>query len=125
MLNPSPARLAAARRGVTAFARERQRYARLRRLPAVTLDGREVELQANLELPIELPLVAQSGAHGIGQQYETYEVRRQHLRHNSADCSPRRLAAVSARPWGGRGGETSFAAGIDAVAPVAAFLAMP
>ncbi|HEY3847471.1 MAG TPA: phosphoenolpyruvate--protein phosphotransferase, partial [Acetobacteraceae bacterium] len=65
-LNPSPETLAGARRAVTAFARERQRYARLRRLPAETLDGEQVELQANLELPIELPLIAQSGAHGIG-----------------------------------------------------------
>ena len=51
---------------MTAFARERQRYARLRRLPAVTQDGQAVELQANLELPIELPLIVQSGAVGIG-----------------------------------------------------------
>ncbi len=65
-LNPSPARVAAARRAVTAFARERQRFGRLRRLPAVTLDGKLVELQANLELPLELPLIAQSGAQGIG-----------------------------------------------------------
>lgn len=66
VLNPSPATLVAARRAVTAFARERQRYSRLRRLPAVTLDGEAVELQANLEIPIELPLIAQSGAVGIG-----------------------------------------------------------
>ncbi len=65
-LNPSPERLAAARRAVTAFARERQRFGRLRRLPAVTLDGETVELQANFELPVELPLIAQSGAQGIG-----------------------------------------------------------
>ena len=65
-LNPSSATLAAARRAVTAFARERQRYARLRRLPAETMDGAAVELQANLELPLELPLIAQSGAVGIG-----------------------------------------------------------
>ena len=58
--------MAAARRAVTAFARERQRFARLRRLPAETLDGEAVELQANLELPMELPLIAQSGAVGIG-----------------------------------------------------------
>lgn len=65
-LNPSAATLGAARRAVTAFARERQRFARLRQLPAVTFDGEPIELQANLELPIELPLIQQSGAFGIG-----------------------------------------------------------
>lgn len=66
VLNPGAPTLMAARRAVTAFARERQRYAKLRRLPAETADGETVELQANLELPIELSLIAQSGAHGIG-----------------------------------------------------------
>jgi phosphoenolpyruvate-protein phosphotransferase len=66
VLNPSTATMASARRAVTAFARTRQRYARLRRLPAVTQDGVPVELQANLEIPIELPLIVQSGAIGIG-----------------------------------------------------------
>ena len=66
VLNPSYETLTAARRAVAAFARERQRYARLRRLPAETTDGEAVELQANLELPMELPLIAQSGAVGIG-----------------------------------------------------------
>jgi phosphotransferase system enzyme I (PtsI) len=66
VLNPSAERLATARRAVAAFARERQRYAKLRRLPAETQDGEAVELQANLELPIELSQIAQSGAIGIG-----------------------------------------------------------
>ena len=66
MLNPSPDTVATARRAVAAFARERQRYAKLRRLPAETTDGEAVELQANFELPVELPLIAQSGAQGIG-----------------------------------------------------------
>ena len=66
VLNPSVATMAAARRAVTAFARERQRLGKLRRLEAETEDGVVVELQANLELPVELPLIAQSGAHGIG-----------------------------------------------------------
>ena len=66
VLNPGAVTLGVARRAVTAFARERQRYAKLRRLPAETADGEPVELQANLELPIELSLIAQSGAHGIG-----------------------------------------------------------
>ena len=66
VVNPTPATLVVAKRAVTAFARERQKFARLRRLPAETTDGETVELQANLELPVELPLIAQSGAHGIG-----------------------------------------------------------
>jgi phosphoenolpyruvate-protein phosphotransferase len=66
VINPSPETLAAARRAVTAFAREQHKLARLRRLPSVTADGQAVELQANLELPAELPLIAQAGAAGVG-----------------------------------------------------------
>ncbi len=66
ILDPSPAVLVQARRAVIAFARRRQRWGRLRRLPAVTACGVAVELQANLEIPAELPLIAQSGAHGVG-----------------------------------------------------------
>lgn len=65
-LDPGPASLAAARRTLAAFARERARLAKLRRLAAETEDGQAVELQANLELPRELPLIANAGAAGIG-----------------------------------------------------------
>ncbi|CAA9213385.1 MAG: Phosphoenolpyruvate-protein phosphotransferase of PTS system, partial [uncultured Acetobacteraceae bacterium] len=54
------------RESLSAFARERAKLGKLRRLPAVTTDGEAVELQANLEIPAELPLIAQAGAHGIG-----------------------------------------------------------
>ena len=66
VVNPTAETLAAARRAVTAFARVQQKLALLRRLPAVTTDRETVELQANLEIPAELPLIAQSGAAGIG-----------------------------------------------------------
>ncbi len=66
VMAPSAETLAEARRGVSAYARERQRFARLRRLPAELSSGEKIELQANLELPAELPLIAQSGAAGIG-----------------------------------------------------------
>ena len=66
VLNPGAATLADAHRAVAAYARERQGLARLRRLPAETTDGVVVELHANLELPAELPLVAQAGVTGIG-----------------------------------------------------------
>jgi len=65
-VDPTPATLAAARKKVGAFARELQRLAKFRRLASVTSDGESVELQANLEIPAELPLIAQSGCTGIG-----------------------------------------------------------
>jgi phosphotransferase system enzyme I (PtsI) len=49
-----------------AFARERRGLARLRRLPAVTRDGVEITLEANLELPIELEQALANGAMGLG-----------------------------------------------------------
>jgi phosphotransferase system enzyme I (PtsI) len=66
VLNPTADTLAEARRGVADYAKERQRLARFRRLRAETTDAEQVELQGNLELLAELPLIAQSGAAGIG-----------------------------------------------------------
>ena len=66
VLHPTAAVLAQAKQDVTAYARERQRLARFRRLKSETTDHERVELQANLELLAELPLVAGAGATGIG-----------------------------------------------------------
>jgi phosphotransferase system enzyme I (PtsI) len=65
-LHPTPATLVWAKDQVAGYARERTRLAKLRRLPAVTTDGEPVELLANMEIPAELPLIAQAGAQGIG-----------------------------------------------------------
>ena len=46
--------------------RAQRQLARLRRLPAITRDGVQIRLNANVELPRELDLVRQSGAAGIG-----------------------------------------------------------
>jgi phosphotransferase system enzyme I (PtsI) len=66
ILNPTAASLAAARAKLTEATRTRRLLTRLQRLPAETTDHVGIELQANLELPFELPMIAQSGAHGIG-----------------------------------------------------------
>ncbi|WP_149539396.1 phosphoenolpyruvate--protein phosphotransferase [Siccirubricoccus phaeus] len=66
VLRPGERALEKAKESLAAFARERAKLAKLRRLPAVTTDGEPVELQANLEIPAELPLIAQAGAQGIG-----------------------------------------------------------
>ncbi|WP_272999771.1 phosphoenolpyruvate--protein phosphotransferase [Hydrogenibacillus schlegelii] len=46
--------------------RKKKRLAGLRREPAVTRDGRRVEVAANLGHPRELPAVLESGAEGVG-----------------------------------------------------------
>jgi phosphotransferase system enzyme I (PtsI) len=47
-------------------ARERRLLNRLRRLPAVTRDGVEIELHANVELPVEVEQALANGAVGLG-----------------------------------------------------------
>lgn len=45
---------------------ERDRLSRLRHTPAITLDGERVELQANIELPVDAPAALEAGAVGVG-----------------------------------------------------------
>ncbi|WP_298281696.1 phosphoenolpyruvate--protein phosphotransferase [Acidocella sp.] len=66
ILNPTRASLDTARARLAEQAKARRALSRLSRLPAETRDGTHVELQANLELPFELAMIARSGAHGIG-----------------------------------------------------------
>jgi len=66
VLRPGEKALERGREALAAFAKERAKLAKLRRLPSVTTDGEAVELAANLEIPAELPLIAQAGAQGIG-----------------------------------------------------------
>ncbi len=66
VVNPSPATLAVFQRLRSEKQREKRQLSRLKRQPAITLDGVEVTLLANVELPIEMALVNQAGAAGIG-----------------------------------------------------------
>ncbi|MGA8401912.1 MAG: putative PEP-binding protein, partial [Stellaceae bacterium] len=66
ILDPAPATLDAYRQRQETHTHERRRLARLRRLPAVTRDGVEIRLEANLELPIELDQALANGAVGLG-----------------------------------------------------------
>ena len=66
ILDPSPATLDAYRQRQEALTRERRHLGRLRRLAAVTRDGVEIRLDANLELPVELDQALANGAMGLG-----------------------------------------------------------
>jgi phosphotransferase system enzyme I (PtsI) len=66
ILDPTPETLTAYRERQEAHRGERRLLGRLRRLAAVTRDGVEIRLEANLELPIELDQALANGAMGIG-----------------------------------------------------------
>ncbi len=66
IVNPDPDTLDRFERRRDQYARETRRLDRLRSLPAVSRDGTEIVLSANVDLPIEMDMVEQAGAAGIG-----------------------------------------------------------
>ncbi|MGZ9895883.1 phosphoenolpyruvate--protein phosphotransferase [Bordetella bronchiseptica] len=66
VLNPSARILAEYQARQRVYADERAELALLRDEPAVTLDGIDIVLHANIELPEEAGLALACGAHGIG-----------------------------------------------------------
>ena len=66
IINPSAETLAEYRNRRADFLRQRRRLHSLRKVPAITTDGVEITLEANLELPSEVGAVTNYGAAGIG-----------------------------------------------------------
>lgn len=66
VINPTPRSLLSFQQRQGARRREEKELLRLKSQPAVTRDGVPIGLQANVELPIEMEHVVQSGACGIG-----------------------------------------------------------
>lgn len=66
VVNPTTATLNKYKRLQQKFKRERDQLKSLRRLPALTSDGADIALMANLELPREVDKALEAGAQGIG-----------------------------------------------------------
>ena len=66
IINPRPATLEKYKRRCKELERAHKQLARLKKLPAETLNGTKVALFANIELPRELDNVMDCGAEGIG-----------------------------------------------------------
>jgi phosphotransferase system enzyme I (PtsI) len=66
ILHPTPSTILRYEAKRDAYERAERQLHRLRRLAAVTRDGAEISLQANLELPRELEQAVDAGAGGIG-----------------------------------------------------------
>ncbi|MFL2769738.1 MAG: phosphoenolpyruvate--protein phosphotransferase [Rhodospirillaceae bacterium] len=66
ILNPTPETLKDYRKRRANYLRARRSLDKLRSIPAVTMDGMAISLQANIELPSEIESVINSGASGVG-----------------------------------------------------------
>ncbi len=66
LINPDKTELDQYRRRRDAIQRKNRQLARLRQLPALSIDGTQFQLMANVELPMEMPMAIQAGAEGIG-----------------------------------------------------------
>ena len=66
ILNPTPETKALYKIEQTRVQEFRDQFKDLRDLPSETLDGKKIEILANLELPEEIPTVQKQGANGIG-----------------------------------------------------------
>ena len=66
LVDPAPAMLEEYRVRQRQIALERERLARLRHAPALTMDGQAVELLANIEQPTDAASAVQAGADGVG-----------------------------------------------------------
>lgn len=66
IVNPDKNLLAEYKLRQSQFVLEKQKLKRLRTARATTLDGTRIELQANIEMPTDLPQVMENGAAGVG-----------------------------------------------------------
>lgn len=65
-LDPSPEMVESYVERARTMARRQKRYARVRKLPAVTRDGRQMEVMMNAGLRVDMKNLSDSGADGIG-----------------------------------------------------------
>jgi phosphotransferase system enzyme I (PtsI) len=66
IVDPSAAQIEKYQEKMRGLKRQQRRLARLRELPAVTRDGNQVTLAANIELPVEVDFANSVGAQAIG-----------------------------------------------------------
>ncbi len=66
IINPSKATLERFKELVEKYKEEAKGLIEIKDLPTVTTDGRGITLMANIDLPEEISLVLEEGAHGIG-----------------------------------------------------------
>jgi phosphotransferase system enzyme I (PtsI) len=66
IVDPTPAVMEQYRERQARLLRERKKLGKLRKTPAITRDGTEITLLANIELPEDCPAAMEAGASGVG-----------------------------------------------------------
>jgi phosphotransferase system enzyme I (PtsI) len=131
VLNPTAATIERYEERREEFRKEQRQLARLKRVPAVTRDGEEITLEANLELPRELEQALAAGAQGLGlvrteflymnrddlpdeeEQYEAYKtlvrgMEGKPVTIRTLDVGGDKIAAPFAESFEGQGGNPAL-----------------
>jgi phosphotransferase system enzyme I (PtsI) len=124
VVNPSGERVAEYTRKRERMERFRADLAELRDLPAVTTDGRSIELSANIELPEQLEYVVVQGSQGVGL-YRTESLLMERDDIPSEDEQYAEYKKVADRLFPHRVIMRTFDIGGDKIAPEAAEEANP
>ena len=66
IVDPSPLVLEQYRERQARLSRDRKKLGKLKKTPAITIDGTEIQLLANIELPDDCVTALESGANGVG-----------------------------------------------------------
>jgi phosphotransferase system enzyme I (PtsI) len=66
IVDPSPVVMEQYREKHAKLLRDRKKLSKLKKTPAITLDGTEVALMANIELPADCAAAMEAGAYGVG-----------------------------------------------------------
>jgi phosphotransferase system enzyme I (PtsI) len=66
VINPDNAKKTAIRQAMKRYARERENLFSMRTLKAVTQDGKEITLKANIQMAEEMDMIFEYGAEGVG-----------------------------------------------------------
>ena len=87
---PRPRRCALFAAALEQLKAERKQLRRLAKRPALTRDGIEISLRANVELPFEMDSVAEAGAEGVGLSADGVPVSRTSRPYPARMSRPRR-----------------------------------
>jgi len=100
IVNPDKATLKSYKNEQARYVELTRKFSSLKNLPPQTLDGKKVEIAANMELPEELPSVIEHGAEGIGlYRTEFFYMNRKDLPSEEEHFKAYKYIAEAVKPY--------------------------